>query len=282
MKKLLYLLILLPVLLILSSCQKNSTTSDPSSSSNNNETPTVSSTQATTEGVPADALYITFIGNSLAKNGSMPKYFTKLAKAMNKNVIVQTVLTDGFTLEQHSNNSKNKGKSIHKYITNSDIIVFQEYGSNYGTTAKDIRDMGKLAKKDAKLYYLTTDFDIFVGAEHLKEIEKNNVTIIPAAYCMYSLNEVGIDFESLFVPNDYHPSIFNGYLTATVTYSTLFNENCADISFSTVEPLILIGLNGDTSEERNNSFNDLMTCFDEYIKKFDTSKLDQLLSNAGQ
>ena len=102
---------------------------------------------------------VTVIGNSLMRTGSQLKYLKQIGKLYNVDIKIFNQLHDGYELSDHVYNAKNNKLNIRNQLKKSDIVIFQEYGTHYQTTYKDIVNLQKYMKKSARSYYYMTEFD---------------------------------------------------------------------------------------------------------------------------
>lgn len=168
---------------------------------------------------------VTIVGNSLMGNGSQKKYFKQIAKLYGTNIKVYDQINNGYQLSDHVLDAKFNEYNIRKQLKKSDIVIFQEYGTRYETTYKDILKLQKYMKKSARSYYYQTEFDV-PGGELIQKLTKHGVKIIRAEAAIRRLQDLGYMYEELHEPGDYHPNQYNGYTAAILMYTQIFGKKC--------------------------------------------------------
>lgn len=168
---------------------------------------------------------VTIVGNSLVRTGSQKKYLKEIAKLYGTDIKVYDQINDGYELSDHVLDAKTNTYNICKQLKKSDIVIFQEYGTRYDTTYKDIVKLQKYMKKSARSYYYMTEFDV-PGGDLIRKLSKRGVKIIEAESAVQSLQEFGYMYEELHQPGDYHPNEFNGYTAALLMYTQIFDKKC--------------------------------------------------------
>ena len=168
---------------------------------------------------------ITVVGNSLMRTGSQLKYFKQIAKLYNTDVKIYNQVTDGAGIIDHVIDAKYDDNNIRKQLKKSDIVIFQEYGTEYETTYEDIVKLQKYMKKSARSYYYMTEFDGSDSALYQK-LQKRGVKFIYAETLIGELYGLGYSYDDLHNSGDYHPNENNGYTAAILMFNTIFNTKC--------------------------------------------------------
>ncbi len=176
---------------------------------------------------------VTVIGNSLLRLGDQTKYLKSIAKLYGTNLTINYQLIDGSTLHDHLTDVKRKQNGTRKALKTADIVIFQEYGTRYETTYKDITAMRKYMRSSARSYYYMTEFDDYnpfqtTQTGYLQKIKKSGVGIIEAESLIQALMTMGYAYKDLHMPGDYHPNTNNGYSCSILMYCQLFNKKCTD------------------------------------------------------
>lgn len=171
---------------------------------------------------------VCMVGNSHFRTGRQPDYLQKIATLYGQKVKVLNESTDNYMLKQHLQDAQ-RGKSIAASLKKADMVVFQEYGSRYTTTLDDIIQMKEYCKRDAKLYYYATDYDIYFDWEERKAaLEKHGIGIIASGTLLTKMYSMGFSYEDLHDANDDHPNCVNGYVSSMLMYAKMFQEKCID------------------------------------------------------
>ncbi len=156
-----------------------------------------------------------FIGNSLIRTGMIPESAEKLFNDNGADISVSVCRKDGYTLAHHE--SDFESGDFAKELSGADIVVLQEYGSDYCPTRDSVEKIMKRLKKDAEVYYLLTEWD--VDRNRINELRDLPVRFIPAGYIHERLTKCNIaDYDDLHFPEDYHPSEFYGRIAAAAVF----------------------------------------------------------------
>lgn len=114
---------------------------------------------------------VTIVGNSLMGNGSQKKYFKQIAKLYGTNIKVYDQINNGYQLSDHVLDAKFNEYNIRKQLKKSDIVIFQEYGTRYETTYKDIVKLQKFTGKELDGKEAGIENDIEGTGSNTKRIE---------------------------------------------------------------------------------------------------------------
>lgn len=178
---------------------------------------------------------VAVIGNSLMRLGNQTKYLQEIGQLYGTNITIDYHLIDGFTLHQHLTNVKDDQNETRRALKTADIVIFQEYGTRYATTYKDISAMCKYMRCSARAYYYMTEFDNenYLLTRNTKDdliakLKKNGVNIIEAESLIQSLLNMKYRYTQLHMPNDYHPNAANGYTCSILMYCQIFDKKCTD------------------------------------------------------
>lgn len=238
-------------LILLTACSgASSVSNDSEDDSTVSETmSTDSSDDVVSDQSNLDNINILFIGNSLTYVGEIPEKMIALLKQEGKTVKVFEKTSGGYKLYQHLSELKNESnKSL---ITNSDIVVLQEYGTYGHDTANSVIEIQKLFKEGTKFYFLLTEFDVGNRLYELKDVQ--NISYIPSGYAHNLLLEKGFTYEQLHAVNDYHPNSLYGYIATLTVYSTIFTTSCIDMSYDFLNESTKNQIPGTTQAEKDQS-----------------------------
>lgn len=178
---------------------------------------------------------VAVIGNSLMRLGNQTKYLQEIGQLYGTKITIDYHLIDGFTLHQHLTNVKDDQNETRKALKTADIVIFQEYGTRYATTYKDISAMCKYMRCSARAYYYMTEFDNenYLLTRNTKDdliakLKKNGVNIIEAESLIQSLLNMKYRYTQLHMPKDYHPNAANGYTCSILMYCQILDKKCTD------------------------------------------------------
>lgn len=178
---------------------------------------------------------VAVIGNSLMRLGNQTKYLQEIGQLYGTKITIDYHLIDGFTLHQHLTNVKDDQNETRKALKTADIVIFQEYGTRYATTYKDISAMCKYMRCSARAYYYMTEFDNenYLLTRNTKDdliakLKKNGVNIIEAESLIQSLLNMKYRYTQLHMPKDYHPNAANGYSCSILMYCQIFDKKCTN------------------------------------------------------
>lgn len=156
-----------------------------------------------------------FIGNSLIRTGALPENTAKLFSENGADINVFACKKDGYTLARHETDFA-KG-DFENEIANADIVVLQEYGTDYFPTRNSVEKILARLKKGAVVYYLLTEWD--VGRNRINELRDLPVSFIPSGYVHdRAVKENIFDYDDLHLPEDYHPSVLYGKIAAAAVF----------------------------------------------------------------
>lgn len=156
-----------------------------------------------------------FIGNSLIRTGSVPENTAKLFSENGADISVFACKKDGYTLAMHEADFANG--DFENELANADIVVLQEYGTEYYSTRESVKKIISRLKKEAEVYYLLTEWDI--GRNRINELRSLPVRFIPSGHIHdRSVKENIFDYDELHLPEDYHPSFLYGKIAAAAVY----------------------------------------------------------------
>lgn len=162
-----------------------------------------------------------FIGNSLIGTSSIPDQTAKLFKDNGQDLSVNKCKKDGYRLSDHEADFCNGEFSAE--LAFADIVIMQEYGTEYFTTRASVEKIIKRLKPEAEVYFLLTEWD--VDRNRICELRGLPVKFIPAGHVHERIVKENIlDYDDLHLPEDYHPNFFYGSISAATVYTTLIGS----------------------------------------------------------
>ncbi|MBE6897177.1 MAG: phosphoribosylamine--glycine ligase [Ruminococcaceae bacterium] len=162
-----------------------------------------------------------FIGNSLIGTSSIPEQTAKLFADNGDAFSVSKCKKDGYRLSDHEADFC-KGE-FENELSSADIVVVQEFGTEYYTTRASVEKIIARVKPDAEIYFLLTEWD--VTRNRINELRGLNVKFIPAGYVHeHIVNKNILDYDDLHLPEDYHPNYFYGTISAATVYTCITGD----------------------------------------------------------
>ncbi|MBR5721470.1 MAG: hypothetical protein IKX78_03180, partial [Clostridia bacterium] len=161
---------------------------------------------------------LVFIGNSLITTNSVTEAAQSLFTENGIEINVFACKKGGYTLSRHEADFE-KGDFASE-LAAADIVVLQEYGTDYFPTRSSVEKIIKRIKNGAEVYFLLTEWD--VGRNRVNELRSLPVRFIPSGYIHdRAVKEKVFDYDDLHLPGDYHPSELYGKITAAAVYLSI-------------------------------------------------------------
>ena len=161
---------------------------------------------------------ILFIGNSLLGTGDVPEQTAKLFADNGKEYAVTGCVKNGFRLISHE--ACFSGGEYREELASADVVIMQEFGTEDLATRDSVEKIIKRTSPGAEIYYFMTEWD--VGRNRVNELRGLPVRFIPSGYIHDRLvNENIFDYDSLHMPEDYHPSYLYGKIAAAAVYCSV-------------------------------------------------------------
>lgn len=231
-KKLISSIVCVACCMSLISCNSKNTQTDISSDvSSASESPSPSAIPSEVQQIlDQEEIRVCLIGNSLIDYGCQPGYLDDIALSYGRNLFVDQITWGGAWLEDYLDGTYMKKKDVKERLSAADIVVFQDYGGwQDEITFHAIKKLQKWCKEDASFYYyMYEDDNREMKASDYKKLKKQGLEMIPKGQLMDALYEMGYSYEELHLEGDFHPNYFNGYVSALLMHSVMFEEKCAE------------------------------------------------------
>lgn len=212
--------------------------------------------------------YCVLIGNSLLGEGKVHNHFQTIATNSGKDLKCDGEYFYGQTLSSaklYMDNVEGYDYILDE-VNEADILIFQEYGGEYGTTLEDIKEIiGDGGKENAKYFYYTTLFDDYEGGEYLKEIEEEGIHVLMTGKFLSELTTEFFrkDYGEVLRKSDGHPNSFSGYCTSLFMYSKIYKVPAKDIALETMGEEFYELLPGENDEEKCGNYEVIVELIDE-------------------
>jgi hypothetical protein len=198
----------------------------------------------------AEEPIVLFIGNSLTFMSRIPEKLKSIASSKNVSFDIRQITNGGYKLSQHLKDFKEHDYFNKSYISEADIVIFQEIGRYQSDTAEVITEFQELFGSGKQFYFLETEYHNIVGN---KRDELKNIQFIRSGFAHDQLIYNGpLRYSDLHMHNDPHPNHLYGYVAAFTVYCEITGTSCSD--FTAEEMYNLIGediIPGDTAEAKN-------------------------------
>jgi hypothetical protein len=209
--------------------------------------------------IAADPLKILFIGNSYTYVNDMPQIFSALSVSGGKNVLVDQISFGGYTLEDHSIDTRTLDKiasdtwdyivlqeqsqfpTIEYYRTNSmypsarvlnsiiktrgaETIFFMTWGRKYG----GIQTIGAYSSPDFANFFAMQDS---LRSAYVQIALELSALVAPVgrAWGLAFSRDATVD---LWASDDSHPTLKGSYLAACVFYGVFFREDPTGLTYT--------------------------------------------------
>lgn len=173
---------------------------------------------------------VCFIGNSLIEYGAQARFVKDIALSYGKHISVDQMTWGGSWLSDYVEGTYMNKKEVKSRLNKADIVVFQDYGGWQGCkTVKAIKKLRSWCKKDADCYYYMYEEDeMEMAAADYQQLKKMGIAFIPKGQMLNALYEMNYSYSDLHLEGDFHPNIFNGYVSALLMHRVIFKEMCTD------------------------------------------------------